>query len=172
MSLRDALKQIVARCAPLVTQRATFGPANATGDATEAQQLPAKPHGIRAASATRTATAAQPEACNTATEEKLRVAFADTRNTQPGPLTAHRVLGDLLAVADEVCDCWGDGAPAREEMRQQCLETPEHLRADLLDYLSATYRLCAGGNTATHARSLVNTRPLAEGLSAKPESAH
>ena len=41
----------------------------------------------------------------------------------------------LLNAAMHVCDRYGDGAEAREAMRVQCLETPEHLQADLLEAL-------------------------------------
>jgi hypothetical protein len=39
----------------------------------------------------------------------------------------------LLIAAMAVCDRYADGPEAREEMRQQCLETPAHLHADLLE---------------------------------------
>lgn len=37
------------------------------------------------------------------------------------------------------CDAWGDGPEAREAMRRECMETPEHLRADLLAHFRASY---------------------------------
>ena len=43
----------------------------------------------------------------------------------------------LLAAAMQTCDVWKDGPEAREEMRKQCLETPPHLRADLLEHLES-----------------------------------
>ncbi len=45
----------------------------------------------------------------------------------------------LIAAAMRCCDHHGDDAQARADMRQQCLETPLHLRADLLDYFNTTY---------------------------------
>lgn len=41
----------------------------------------------------------------------------------------------ILVEAMKVCEQFGDGAQAREQMRQDCEATPPHLVADLLDYL-------------------------------------
>ncbi|MDM0077468.1 hypothetical protein QTH90_23885 [Variovorax sp. J2P1-59] len=46
---------------------------------------------------------------------------------------------DLLEAAMAVCDYWGDGEEARAEMRADCLATPLHLRADLLEHFRWTY---------------------------------
>lgn len=43
-------------------------------------------------------------------------------------------LPRLLAAAMKVCDRHHDSEAAREEMRQDCLNTPVHLRADLLAF--------------------------------------
>ena len=43
---------------------------------------------------------------------------------------------DLIAAAMKVCDRYGDSEAAREEMRQQCLELPPHLQADLLEHFT------------------------------------
>lgn len=58
-----------------------------------------------------------------------------------------RMTADLLAAAMRVCDAWGDTPAAREQMRRDCLSTPPHLRADLLDYLNSR-------SSATAARAL------------------
>ena len=56
--------------------------------------------------------------------------------SQPGtPEEAALLTFRLLNAAMHVCDSYGDGEAAREAMRQQCLETPEHLQADLLETL-------------------------------------
>jgi hypothetical protein len=41
----------------------------------------------------------------------------------------------LLNAAMHVCDAYGDSEAAREAMRVQCLEVPEHLHAELLEAL-------------------------------------
>ena len=49
----------------------------------------------------------------------------------------NRILAlDLIAAAMKVCDRYGDSEAAREEMRQQCLELPPHLQADLLEHFT------------------------------------
>ena len=49
------------------------------------------------------------------------------------------VLADLLAAAMSACDHWCDSETAREAMRQQCSETPPHMRADLLTHFREAY---------------------------------
>ena len=44
----------------------------------------------------------------------------------------------LLNAAMHICEKYGDSAEAREAMRVQCLETPEHLHADLLEHFRFT----------------------------------
>lgn len=145
MSLRTALQTAVARCAPLETQHATFTGNSATCTATATQQTPANPHEIRVSYATAGATPTQQGAATGATRadsgEKLRVAFASTRNTQLGSLTAHRVTADLLKAAMRACDHYGDGPAARELMRADCLATPAHLQQDLLDHFNQTLKV-------------------------------
>jgi hypothetical protein len=154
MSLRETLKQAVAGCTPLGTQHATFNTANATGNATAVQQLAANPHGIRAGAAIRLATSVQPERHSNATsDEKLHVAFAMPCNTQPGPLTAPRVLAELIQAAMHACDHWNDSETAREEMRHQCNQTPPHLRGDLLAHFRAAYGGVVGGSADRTAAS-------------------
>lgn len=48
-------------------------------------------------------------------------------------------LAELIDAAMRACDHWQDGPQAREEMRRECMETPEHLRADLLTHFCAAY---------------------------------
>lgn len=50
-----------------------------------------------------------------------------------------RVTVALVEAASRACDAWGDSEEAREQMRLQCLETPPHLRAELLEYFRRTY---------------------------------
>lgn len=50
-----------------------------------------------------------------------------------------RTLDELLGAADRVCDMYGDSEQAREDMRADCLDTPLHLRADLLAHFKQTY---------------------------------
>lgn len=136
MSLRSALKNAVARCTPLEMQHATFQDHDATGDATSVQPPPAIPHGIRVHAATVIATAMQQRQKDSATPansgKKLQVAFPSACNTQHGALTAHRLAKDLIAAAMKVCDLHGDDEQARADMRQQCIELPPRLQADLL----------------------------------------
>jgi len=49
------------------------------------------------------------------------------------------LMARLIAAAMKACDHHGDGEQARADMRQQCLDTPPHLRADLLDHFQQTY---------------------------------
>lgn len=46
----------------------------------------------------------------------------------------------LIKAAMRACDHHGDGPAARAEMSRQCLATPSHQRADLLDHFRNTYR--------------------------------
>lgn len=50
-----------------------------------------------------------------------------------------RITAKLLDAAMRACDHWGDGPQAREQMRQDCLNTPHRQRADLLAHFLATY---------------------------------
>ena len=52
----------------------------------------------------------------------------------------NRILAlDLIAAAMKVCDRYGDSEAAREDMRQQCLELPPHLQADLLEHFTGRH---------------------------------
>ena len=52
---------------------------------------------------------------------------------------ADDLLIDLIAVSMLACIHHGDGEEAREAMRADCIATPPHMRADLLDYFTQTY---------------------------------
>lgn len=57
-------------------------------------------------------------------------------------LESARVTALLLEAAMRRCDQFNDSDKARQDMREQVLETPPHLRQDLLDHFiqSATER--------------------------------
>ncbi len=48
-------------------------------------------------------------------------------------------LAALIQAAMLACDFWGDGAEARESMRQQCQTVPAHQRRDLTEYFIGKY---------------------------------
>lgn len=50
-----------------------------------------------------------------------------------------RLTCELLDAAMRACDHWRDGPEAREQMRQDVLATPQHLRPDLLAHLRENY---------------------------------
>lgn len=52
---------------------------------------------------------------------------------------AANLTTELLAAAMRACDAHGDGPEAREQMRLDCLRTPPHLRADLLQHFGVFY---------------------------------
>jgi hypothetical protein len=55
-------------------------------------------------------------------------------------LFENRVLAaELMEAAMHACDVNGDSDLAREDMRQDVLNTPAHLRADLLQHFRQTY---------------------------------
>lgn len=60
-----------------------------------------------------------------------------------------RVTVQLHQVAMHVCDHWNDSPSAREQMRQDCLSTPPHLRADLLAHLQQAYPAYVLGQSNT-----------------------
>jgi hypothetical protein len=45
---------------------------------------------------------------------------------------ASETTAALIAAAKKRCDEYGDSEAAREQMRQDCINTPTHLQADLL----------------------------------------
>jgi hypothetical protein len=60
----------------------------------------------------------------------------------------------LLAAGDRVCDMYGDSQQARDDMRDDCLATPPHLRADLLDHLTSTAIAAADFSAVAHLPAL------------------
>lgn len=61
------------------------------------------------------------------------VAIRQQRSTSIDP-----AVTELLEAAMRVCDAWNDSEAAREQMRQDLLQTPPHLRADLLEHFKKT----------------------------------
>ncbi|HWV08750.1 MAG TPA: hypothetical protein VN156_04355 [Pseudomonas sp.] len=137
MSLREQLKRAVASCAPIETQHATSGPADATSRATTAQRRPANPHETRNVRATARATRAQQEAQNSATFDAQQDAPSCAQVASE--LTAQRVMKKLLAAAMLACDAHGDSDEAREQMRRDVMGTPPEQQADLLAHFQQTY---------------------------------
>jgi len=52
---------------------------------------------------------------------------------------AHVTTTALIEAAMRACDHHGDTDAARKEMRLDCLNTPQHLRADLQTHFQQTY---------------------------------
>lgn len=50
-----------------------------------------------------------------------------------------QITAQLHQAAMRACDHWQDSTAAREQMRQDCLNTPLHLRAELLTLLCKQY---------------------------------
>lgn len=61
----------------------------------------------------------------------------------------------LLAAAMRRCDHFNDSEQARQQMREQVLETPPHLRQDLLDYFLGRPPTCSSAAP----RSPLNKEP-------------
>lgn len=59
---------------------------------------------------------------------------------------AHQTTATLLELAMQVCDAWDDGPEAREAMRRDCLDTPLHLRHDLIEHFQS---VTTSGGTQT-----------------------
>ena len=55
-----------------------------------------------------------------------------------------RITAELLDAAMRACDHYRDGLQAREDTRRQCLETPMHLRTDLLNSFKEHYGYSCG----------------------------
>ena len=54
-------------------------------------------------------------------------------------LESARITAQLLEAAMRACDRWNDGPAAREQMRQDVMNTPPHLRGDMLDHFRQNY---------------------------------
>lgn len=50
------------------------------------------------------------------------------------------LLARLINAAMRACDHHGDGPQARAQMRQDCIDTPAQLRADLLQHFREAYK--------------------------------
>lgn len=59
--------------------------------------------------------------------------------TRATPAVRVPSLQELLRAAQRACDYWNDGPSAREAMRLDCVNTPEHLRADLIRQFELAY---------------------------------
>lgn len=57
----------------------------------------------------------------------------------PNPQPVAPTAQDLLTAAERACTHWGDGPEARRAMRSDCLSTPPHLRAELIQHFEETY---------------------------------
>lgn len=84
--------------------------------------------------------------------DRLAVSPASTlHDTQRELLRANKaaivaLLRDAKATTDALvkaamlaCDHWGDSPADRAEMKRECLATPAHLQADLLNHFLKTY---------------------------------
>jgi hypothetical protein len=134
MSLREAFRATVARCAPLELQHATSGPNRATGHATTAQQPPENPHGHWVSDATAHATGTQQGVKTHATLGPEMGGESCTELHSPGALTAHRMAAELIAAAMRRCDQFNDDDAKRAQMRGDCLELSPRLQLDLLNH--------------------------------------
>lgn len=54
-------------------------------------------------------------------------------------INSSQITHELLQAAMRACDHHGDDEPARQQMRDEVLATPPHLRADLLDHFTRNY---------------------------------
>lgn len=70
--------------------------------------------------------------------EILRPPF--NRGEEFGGVFGGDLLAELLSIADEVSTLWGDSDEARQRMRDEVMQTPAHLRADLLEHFQQSYR--------------------------------
>lgn len=61
-------------------------------------------------------------------------AVALSKATQQRNFSEDATLNALLQAAMRRCDEFNDSDKARQDMREQILETPHHLRQDLLDH--------------------------------------
>ena len=69
-------------------------------------------------------------------EERAGILEFDAGMSRP---EAEELAARLVQAAMRACDRWGDGVAAREDMRRQCLDTPEHLRSGLLAHFERVY---------------------------------
>ncbi|MDR6523081.1 putative nucleic acid-binding Zn-ribbon protein [Variovorax paradoxus] len=68
-----------------------------------------------------------------------------------------RLQDELIHAAMRACDYWGDGPEQREEMRQDCINIPDELKPQLLQYFQATYRGAESEGIAPVTNQLLST---------------
>ena len=51
-----------------------------------------------------------------------------------------QITAELLEAAVRICDLYGENDRGQADMQADCLTTPAHLRADLLDYFGSVIR--------------------------------
>ena len=66
-------------------------------------------------------------------------AVACTRATQQRNFSNDPTLNALLEAAMLACDHFNDSPANRDLMQAECLATPTHLQADLLNHFTKTY---------------------------------
>lgn len=57
---------------------------------------------------------------------------------QPNPTEPS--VGDLLRAAQRACVHWKDDQAARDAMKADCLATPAHQRAELIQHFEESYK--------------------------------
>ncbi len=140
MSLRDTLAaavgsqaNLVARCEPQETQRATRHQGAATERATGAQLAGCASPGCR-----------PQQIASDSVSCALRVPENATRNY--GDLTAHRLLADLIAAINAACDERGDDDSNRRALIDESARlTPEH-QLDMLAHFTAEAAIFRAAN--------------------------
>lgn len=143
MSLRNSLRSATElQVAPVNARNAQLSEdLCATGGATDTQQPAANPHECSLFAATEDAThpqQLQKQGRNSkAKPEELRVASAKARNSQPGGLTAHRLLPALIASINNCCDARGDDQNNRAQLIAESALLVPHEQADMLAHFEA-----------------------------------
>lgn len=67
---------------------------------------------------------------------ELQVASPRACNTQPGPLTRHRVTAALVAAIHRTCDARGDDDRNRRALVDECSRMTPEAQADLLAHFT------------------------------------
>lgn len=80
---------------------------------------------------------------------------AIVRYLQQCQAQASRLQDELIRAAMCACNCWGDSPERREEMRQDCINTPDELKPELLKYFQVVYR---DAENVQYARARAATR--------------
>lgn len=66
--------------------------------------------------------------------------FCNRPHADPAELEARALTDALIAAAMRRCDQFNDGQQARENMRRDCINTPDHLKPDLLRHFNEALR--------------------------------